>query len=151
MSATELTSPVDLDSNIDDFEDLPGFLSPPTGSYAFTIKGTPEVKETDDGKKLLSIMFEILSFDEIDTGNLDTGEDLPKQGDVFAQSFDTANLYGVNAMKQIVKPFKEALGTATWNETFAGMAGMTCVGIIKRRYNKEKDRNYSKFVKLVVA
>lgn len=137
-----LDKAIDLDMSIDDIEDLPSFVTPPTGAYTLDIVSV-EKKEIGE-HPALEFKFTILQVTEMDPEGLDEGEQPPKEGDQFSLPYMLDNRFGVGTMKELLKPFKEKLGTSNLGELAKQMPGMKILMVLKRTFDKKKDKHYSK-------
>lgn len=138
-STNKLDTPFVLDASLDDIEDLPGFVTPPTGGYTLLVEEEPAQKEIGD-KPFLEVKFVIKEVQEVQ--DMEENEVAPKEGDKFNYAFNLTDKIGIGKMKEFLSPFSERIGTRQLPELFAGMKGMEIVVVNKRTYDKVKDRHY---------
>lgn len=145
----ELENEVTLDMSLDDIEDLPGFVTPPTGSYQVSVETVPEIKQINDDN-YLEVKLTIIEAMEI-TEALGADEQPPKAGDQFSYAFNLKNKVGTGNLKKFLTSVKERLGTSNLREITEGMKGMTLLVVNKRTYDEKKDRHYANAKKVVVV
>lgn len=144
-----LDNAITLDMSLDDIEDLPGFVTPPTGSYVVTVPEAPSVKEINE-EPYLEIKLSIVEVVEI-TEELAADEKAPIAGDQFSYAFNLTNKVGAGNLKKFLAPIAERLDTTKLDEVAAGMKGMHLVIVNKRTYDEKKDRHYSNAKKVAVV
>lgn len=138
-----------LEATLDDLPDLPGFKVPPTGAYAVSIVSMLEKAVGDhpavEGK------FAIVEVLEVTETGLPDAE-MPVAGDEFNVVYMLDNDTGVGFLKAFMKPIAEALQKpkAKLSELLVESKGMTLSLVIKRTYDKEKDRHYLNIKKMEV-
>lgn len=150
MSTTETGfTPITLDMNLDDIDDLPGFIVPPTGSYVFEVINNPaELKDIND-HQAVEMQLKLIEVLEM-TGQLDDDETPPKPDDVFTQAFMLDNEFGAGNLKEFLTPIGTSIGSRNIREILSQMKGMTLVVVLKREWNKKKERNFAKIKKVMV-
>lgn len=155
MSATQQaknTITVDLDSSLDDIDDLPGFASFPTGAFLVTLVKGFELKTINNGQ-CIEMAMTLKSVEELLEENLDEGENPPKPGDIATQLFQLTNEVGAGLFKQAAKPIKEATGAETIREIIVASKGLELLVTIKRtRGKKDKEgRNFMSLTQVAVV
>jgi uncharacterized protein (UPF0212 family) len=140
---------IDLDTDLDDIEDLPSFTVYPTGAYAVTVLKAEQVK-IKDKDTYVQVDVGLQNILEM-TETLSATEEPPKEGDIQSFLFDLSNKTGSSVLKQFFENIKKHTGTKSVGETMKASIGLTLVIIQSRTYNKEKDRHYPKIVKVDVA
>jgi hypothetical protein len=143
----QLDQAITLDMSLDDIDDLPAFVVPPTGAYSLKIVEVGQ-KEIND-HPAMEFKFEILSIEEM-TEELDDGEVPPKTGDQFSLPYMMDNAFGAGAMKELLRPFAVKLGTSKLSELIPQLKGMMIIMVLKRTYDKKKDRHYPKMKKIAI-
>lgn len=132
------------DFSIDDVEDLPGFLTPPTGGYVVSCEKGVEEQETEnaEGEKntFFRLTFKIVTVMEIDEKSLDAGEAPPKEGDMFSLMY-MKNKKGVAFMKPLLSAVAEHYQIKQFSEIKEKFKGIEMLLAVKRRYNKKADRH----------
>lgn len=141
-----LDKPLDLDTPLDDIDDLPGFVVFPSGAYSVVLEEGMAQKEINDHPALEVPMklVEVLEISE----SLKDDESQPQVGDVCTISFMLDNKFGVGKMKEFMAPISKQLGLATPSAVVAQSKGLKLMVIIKRTYDKDKDRHYANFKKI---
>lgn len=148
MSDTKKNYIVDMDSSIDDIDDLPEFKQLPSGAYQVLVEESQE-KEINE-HPAVEVSMKVEEVLEL-TGELDEdeGEKEPIPGDIFTQAFMMDNEFGAGKFKEFMVPVAEAFGKGkTKRELIKELKGSRLVIIVKRTWNKKKERNYSQVVKL---
>lgn len=140
-------NPIDLDMSLDDIEDMPGFLTPPTGAYVCEWREC-EQKDVND-HPAFEVKFKIAEVHEV-TGDLEDGEASPKVGDEFNLLYMADNKFGAGQFKELCKPIGVRLGTSNLGQIVAQAKGMQLLLVISRKYDKKKDKNFSKIKKVAV-
>lgn len=139
--------PLGDDAVLDDIDDLPGFATFPTGAYAVTLtEGLARKKINEhDAIEMAMTLDEILELNPEDLDNHEEGEEEtpPQVGDICSTSFMLDNKFGVQKLKDATVSIKKALGTSKIGELCAGTKGMKLMVVIKRTYDKDKDRRYA--------
>lgn len=151
-SATKI-NPIDLDSSLDDIDDLPGFSSLPTGAYTVVLAKGFERKEVNKSQ-CVEMAMTVKEATEVLEENLDEGETLPKPGDVATILFQLDNEIGAGLFKQAAKSIREATGANTLREVIEASKGLELLAVVKRRKGKKgtesEDRNFMQLVKVSV-
>lgn len=135
--------PFSLDMTMDDIEDLPSFGNALTGSYQVTLEPGWQQKDIGDHKGAVELGLKIDEVLELGEAP-DAGKEAPKVGDTFNCVYMTDNKTGLGFFKQDAKPFMDKLGVKTYGEMFPQSKGMKCLVVVKRDYDKDKDRSYIK-------
>lgn len=150
MDSTSFT-PIDLDSTLDDIEDLPSFKSLPTGAYTVRLENGLEHKKIND-HPAISVAMTVTAVMEL-AGELDTGEDPPKIGDIATVGFLLDNEIGAGFFKSFAKPLSESLGTKSIRGLIEQSKGLELMVVVKRISGKgdRKDQHYNQFVKVAVV
>lgn len=138
-----------LNATLDDLPDLPGFKVPPTGAYAVSIVSM--LQKAVGEHPAVEGKFAIVEVLEVTETGIPDAE-LPVAGDEFNVVYMLDNDTGVGFLKEFMKPIAAALGkpTAPISELLVEGKGMTLSLVIKRTYDKEKDRHYLNIKKMEV-
>lgn len=139
---------IDLDMSLDDIEDLPEFLTPPSGAYQVT-QVSHEKKEIGD-HPAMEVKFKVEQVLEM-TGDLDEDEKTPEAGQEFSMVYMLDNKFGAGSLKDYLIPIAKKAGSTSVADTLSAGDGMSLIMVINRTFNKKKDRNYSKIKKIAVA
>lgn len=142
---------ITLDMSLDDIEDMPGFGVFPTGVFLCTIPSIPELKPDVGGHQAFEFKFKLDEVAEMQGDALDEGEDPPIAGQEMSLVFMKDNKLGLDQMKKFLKPYAEKLGTKNLGEIFTQMANLKVLIVVKRTYNKEKDRHYARIKKTQIV
>lgn len=148
QSKGALETPLSLDTSLDDIEDLPGFVVFPSGAYSIVLEEGMAEKDINE-HKALEVPMKLVETLEM-TDQLGEGETAPMVGDICTISFMLDNKFGVGKLKEFVKPIAEKLGLKTVAEVVSQSKGLQLMVIIKRTYDKDKDRYYANFKKITV-
>jgi len=141
MSETnELGFEVGDDFLLDDIEDLPEFVSPPTGAYTVLLPDGIVDKEINDAN-YFDIKMVIQSVEEIDQKGLDENEVPPKVGDMFNLIFKKDNKFGVGNFKKFAKGIAEHYRLRTVGEVREKAKGVLLLVVVKRAWNKKAQRH----------
>lgn len=134
MLATE----VDDDFDLDNIEDMPGFITPLSGVYTCTMETGIEEKEINDDNyyDIPLIMKEIHEVTE----EADDDSPLPKEGDQFNLIFKRNNVFGMSNFKAFVRPLAEHFGTTKVGQIREESKGLEIMIVLKRRWNKKNER-----------
>lgn len=143
-----LDTPLSLDTALDDIEDLPGFVVFPSGAYSVVLEEGMSEKAINE-HPALEVPMKLVEVLEM-TEQLGEGETAPMVGDVCTISFMLDNKFGVGKMKEFVGPISKKLGLRTVAEVIAQSKGLVLMVIIKRTYDRDKDRYYANFKKVVL-
>lgn len=155
MSDTEDFKPISLDTTLDDIEDLPQFMVFPTAAYHVKLnKGitdkTRDASEFINGHPAVTVEMTLVEIAEIDNKNLQKGEAPPAVGDIASLMFMTDNKMGAGQLKNFLSPIAESLGTKVPSEIIEQSVGLELAIVLARTYNKNDDKYYQRFSKLVV-
>ena len=129
---------------LEDIEDLPGFVTPPTGAYRIRLDKGIEDKEINDNP-YFSVELTILEVMEVVEENLEKAEDgtpeaLPKEGDIATLLFAKDNQFGMGNFKSFVKSIAEKFGLRKVGEIREVAKGLEMCVVIKRKWNKKAER-----------
>lgn len=129
---------------LDDIDDLPGYVTPPTGAYRVRLDKGIEDKDINDSP-YFSVELTILSVEEVDESALEKSEEgvveaLPKEGDIASLLFAKDNQFGMGNFKAFVKSIAEKFGIRTVGEIRESAKGLEMLVIIKRKWNKKAER-----------
>lgn len=155
MSDAKKELSLDLDSSLDDIDDLPAFISFPTGAYHVVLEKGVAGDEKTGGFKLigdhraLDMAMTLKDIVEFNEENLDEGEEPPKPGDIATQPYMMDNEYGAGNFKKDMSCFR-ATGASTVREIMAASQGAELLVVIKRRKGKKDkaDQNYMTITKM---
>lgn len=125
-----------LDSNLDDFADLPEFVTPPSGTYTTKVNFSTKVVNDKPG---IEVKLTILAVNE-----LNNPEDTPPaDGSVASQFFFMDNEFGQGAFKKCTANLKAATGSVTIRDIITNCDGMECVTVTSTRKDKnDKEKLY---------
>lgn len=147
-------APLGDDDVLDDIEDLPGFANFPTGAYSVTLAdGLARKKIGDhDAIEMAMTLDEImeLNADALDNHEPGEVEKPPIVGDICTTAFMLDNKFGVQKLKDAMVEVKKAIGSSKISDLCSMTKGMKLLIIVKRTYDKEKDRFYSNLKKVSV-
>lgn len=135
-----LENQIDDDFILDDIEDMPGFVVPPTGAYIVVLEKGIDTKEINDGH-YYEIPMTIKEVVEVSDKALDDGEQLPKEGDIASLIFKRDNAFGMGNFKNFVRSISEKFGVTKVGEIREHAKGLEMLVVVKRKYDKEKDRH----------
>lgn len=148
---------LDDDAVLDDIEDLPGFVVFPTGAYAVTLAAGMERKKINehDAIEMAMTLDEVM---ELDVANLDANklqgtdgdEKPPMVGDICTSSFMIDNKFGVQKLKDATADIKKRIGSSKISDLCQQSKGMKLLVVMKRTYDKDKDRFYCNLKKVQV-
>lgn len=137
---------IDLNSTLDDIDDLPAFVVPLPGAY--------KLRQTITDKKVgehpaFNVDFTILEV--IEVPEVPAGESLPKVGDTFNIAFMRDNEFGAGKFKEYVTPIAAKLGLRNIAEIIAQSANMEIHAIVSRRADKtDKSKFYPDIKKVIL-
>ena len=137
-----LETEIDDDFDLDNIEDMPGFITPLSGVYTCVMEKGIEEKEID-GEKGTANYYDIpLIMKEVHetTEEPDDESPLPKEGDQFNLIFKRNNAFGMSNFKAFVRPIAEHLGTKKVGEIREQSKGLEIMVVLKRRWNKKSER-----------
>lgn len=155
MSTDNSINKVTLDMSLDDLDDLPQYLQPPTGAYVMVMeegiveKDLPSVGDKEP-MPIFEIALKIKQVVEVEKSALDEDEEMPKPGDTFTLGFQRTNTFGMGNFKEFLKPIAKKLGQTNIGVIMGASKGMEVAVILVRTYNKAKQKNYTKVRKLEV-
>lgn len=120
-----------LDKNLDDIDDLPGFMTPSNGVYL--LKFSTSTKVVND-KHAVSADFEVLEC--VEQNNAEDPATPP--GTKFNVLFFLENEFGIGKLKELLKPISEHFGVPS----LSVLVTETCKDLeitakVKQRKNKE--------------
>ncbi len=144
-----LENEVDDDFVLDDIEQMPGFITPPTGAYIVSLDKGVQEKEIND-ENYYDIAHTIISVEEVSDKALDEDEVPPKPGDMFNIIFNRGNKIGMSNFAKYMLPIAKHAGVKTVREARAVTEGLQILIIVKRRYNKKSDRHNIEVTRLAV-
>lgn len=124
---------------LDDIEDLPEFVTPPTGAYLVEIPKGIEEKEINDNS-YYEAGFTIVEVVEVAEKELGENETLPKEGDMFSMIFKRDNEFGMGNFKKLAKIIAQHFSLTTVGEVRAASTGLKMLVTVKRKYDGKKDR-----------
>lgn len=142
------------DAVLDDIDDLPGFATFPTGAYSITLVDGIQRKKINehDALEMAMTLDEILELNPDSLDNHEEGEEEkpPMVGDICTSSFMLDNKFGVQKLKDAVGDIKKSIGSSKISDICSMTKGMKLMVIIKRTYDKDKERHYSNIKKATV-
>ena len=142
---------IDLDTlTLDDIEDMPEFMPLPTGGYI--LQGVKaEQKEVGD-HSCVQLDFKVAAVLELNAKDLESEEKAPEEGAETNFLFMIDNKFGLGSLKEILKPVAVKFGTSKVPDLLNIISdGLQLVVVIKRTFDKKKDRFYSKIKKVGLA
>lgn len=154
MSATKnAINPIDLDASLDDIDDLPGFVTFPTGAFVVVLEKGFEQKKIND-HLAFEMAMTLKSVEELNPENLDEGEEPPKAGDIATIAFMMDNEFGAGKFKEAAKPIRAATDASTVREIVEASKGLELLVVVKRRKGKKgsesEDKNFMDLTKISV-
>jgi hypothetical protein len=155
MATDDDFTPISLDSTLDDIEDLPQFMVFPTGAYHVKLNKGIIDKMSDKSDWInehpaLSAEMTLVETAEIDKKNLQQGEAPPAVGDIASLLFMVDNKMGAGQFKNFMAPIMEHLGCTTFREAIEQSIGLELAIVLQRTYNKQDEKHYQRFSKLMV-
>lgn len=141
--------PVDDDFILDDIEDMPGFVTPPTGAYLVDLHKGIEIKEINDAS-YYEVAMTIVENLDVDEKKLDAGESLPKPGDIASMIFKRDNEFGMSNFKKFAGSIAERFKVSKIGDIREASKGIQMMIVIKRSYDKKADRHNINVVKAQV-
>jgi hypothetical protein len=149
----QLDKMLDDDFLLDDIEDLPEFVTPPTGAY---IMSWPDGISSDTlGEKatpVYKIKCIIDSVEQVLPENLNIVNELgepevpPKPTDMFDLVYSRDNKFGAGNFKKIAGMVAKHFGCKTIGEVREKSKGLKVLMVLKRVHNKKADRYNVNFV-----
>lgn len=142
------------DAVLDDIDDLPGFATFPTGAYSVTLADGFQRKKINehDALEMAMTLNEILELTPESLDNHEDGEEEkpPMIGDICTASFMLDNKFGVQKLKDAIPEIKKVIGSSKISDLCSMTKGMKLMVIVKRTFDKDKDRFYSNIKKVSV-
>lgn len=139
---------VNLDTPMDDIDDLPGFLVFPSGAYTvLLVEGLIEKDIADHSAiEMAMTLKEIHEFtDPVEEA------DKPKIEDVCSTAFMLDNATGAGMYKEVLKVLAEKFGKGlSKRELNAAAKGLLCMVVLKKTHDKDKDRDYCNLKKIAI-
>jgi hypothetical protein len=131
--------------SIDDLADLPGFETPPPGSYILNV--TCEVKKVNEKDAVEA------SFTVVETSELANDSDTPvPAGTKFSTLFMLDNEFGVGNLKKFLKPFADHYDEKGIGALIEQLKDVTIACLVKNRKDKnDPDKVYGSVSNIVVA
>jgi hypothetical protein len=135
-----------LDSTLDDLADMPEFKVFPNGVHKFTISWSQ--KEIN---KHPALELKMKYLEKIEMA--DATEVPPETGTESSILFMLDNEFGQGSLKEVAKAIATGLGTPNMkiSEMMKASDGMTLIGAIKIRENKDKTQKYNSIASCQVA
>lgn len=143
-----LEIPLSMDMSLDDIEDLPGFVVFPSGAYQVSLEEGLVKKDINEHPAMECAMKLVETLEM--TEPLKENEVAPAVGDVCTISFMLDNKFGVGKFKEFLTPIGTRLGLKNIGEIAAQTKGLQLMVVIKRTYDKDKDRHYANVKKVEV-
>lgn len=150
---------LDLDTVLDDIEDLPGFKTFPTGVYRFVFEDPMEEKTVNEMKGI-GTRLKLLEVMELDPKSLIASENekAPEVGDIQELWFNTSTKKGHGFLKLFVTPLSESSqinqgavpGKVSIRSIMSRCAGVQVLTVMRRTYNEKKDAYYTNVKKVAV-
>jgi hypothetical protein len=133
-----------LAGTLDDIEDIPGFETPPPGSYILEV--TTDVKEVK-GKHCVEANFTVI--ETVELVDHDAKPVIP--GTKFSTLFQLDNIYGKANLKKFMTPFADALGTRDMIQLVAGIRQLRVSCSVGNRPDKNGERIYAEVGNITVG
>lgn len=142
---------IDLDTlTMDDIEDMPEFMPLPTGGYI--LQGVKAEQKEVGEHNCVQLDFKVSAVVEFDPKDLAPEEKPPEEGTETNFLYMIDNKFGLGSLKEVLKPVAVKYGSSKVPELLNIISdGLQLVVIVKRTYDKKKDRFYSKIKKIGVA
>lgn len=145
MTDNKLEAILHDDDLIDNIEDLPGFVTPPTGAYLFELsKGIEDVEINDKSYYKVNCTYGdvVEVHDKHKERDESTGEyeALPKAGDIVGFLFDRSHELGRGSFKNFIKPIATHFNCSRVGEARQKAIGLRVMITLRRSYNKKTDR-----------
>lgn len=120
----------DLDSTLDDIEDLPTFGAWPTGAYIVTLSQSEKTPNEKMGK-CIEVKFTHISTAELGDKKIEDIE--PKPGDESTQLVSLKNNAALNPWKKnVMAPLEEKFGKGPARKTIAASNGCQCLVVLAK-------------------
>jgi hypothetical protein len=74
----------------------------------------------------------------------------PKVGDIMTSAYMLDNEFGAGSFKEFLKPLASHLGLSNVREISTNSKGMDLIVVVKRTWNKEKERFYGNVKQVAV-
>lgn len=134
-----------FNTSIDDLADLPGFETPPAGSYILEVN--TDVKNVS-GKDAVEA-----SFTVIETVELDESVSPVADGTKFSTLFMLDNEFGVGNLKKFLAPFAAHFGEPNIGKLVGEVVkNVTISGLVKNRKDKnDPDKVYGSVTNITVS
>jgi hypothetical protein len=145
----QLTAAVDDDFLLDDIEDMPGFVTPPTGAYSVCLEKGIEVKDINNSS-YYEVAMTIKELLEVQEKNLEDGESMPKIGDIASMIFKRDNEFGMSNFKKFARSIAEKFGVKSIGDIRNASKGLDMIVVIKRKYDKKADVHRTEITKAQV-
>lgn len=133
----ELENDIDVNMSLDDIEDLPGYVTFPTGAFLVSLDKGIEEKTIND-RNYFSVEATLKHIIELDDKALAEGEVPPKTGDVQSFLFGRKHLVAMASFKTFCAPIAKKFGLSTIREVIEISKGLDLL-IIGVRKSKSKD------------
>lgn len=137
---------------LDDIEDMPAFLTLPSGAYHVKLEeGIVEKKIPMQGEDVDCFEAAMTVVETLEmTDKLGEDEKTPKQGDIASMLYNRTNKFGMGNFKDFVRPIAERFGVRTVGEIVSNSKGVELMIIVKRTYNKDRDRHNMQIKKVAL-
>ena len=138
-----------LDGTLDDLADLPEFKVPPTGAYATEVVHFIK-KKIGNHEQATELKLKILSVEELADDALAEGEQAPVSGEECSVVFMLDNDTGQGFFKMVIGALAEKFGKLKNRELMEMSKGANLLVVLKRTFDKEKERHYLNLKKVAV-
>lgn len=136
---------VNLEGDLDDIADLPAFKTPPTGGYVVNLPDGIVIKEVNE-KSAAGLKMVIKEVTEVVEQVAEN--EMPKVGDEFEMLYMLDNEIGAGFYKEVLKALSEKVGSKKPAEINKGCKGMDVAIVLKRTFNKDKQRHFANLVQI---
>lgn len=151
--STETKKPVSFDMSLDDIDDLPQFLTFPSGAYHVVLVEGILQKDVNNKPcaEAAMTLAEITELSEVLPSPHATGPDeQPKVGDVMSTLFQLDNETGAGLFKEFLKPIAAHCGERQVQAICDKSKGLHLMVVIKRTWNKDKERFFGNVKQVAV-
>jgi hypothetical protein len=149
-SAYALDKEIDLDTNLDDIPELPGYTQLHSGAYIVVLADGIELVSLDD-KNYFKCNLTVKEIGEL-SEKLEEGEKGPQVGDIQSYLFDRSHAVAMSNFKKfIAQPIGQAFGLKTTREVIEASKGVELAISGKRKYNKDKDQYNFNIIKSFIV
>lgn len=146
-------APVTFDMSLDDIDDLPSFKTFPSGAYHVMLAAGIICKDVNN-KDCAEIAMTLVKVEEITEvlphPNAEGEDKEPAAGDVMTTLFQLDNATGAGLFKEFLKPLAAHTGERNIQAICDKSKGLELMVVIKRTWNKDKDRFFGNLKQVAV-